>query len=65
MNKTINGIPKEICLSLTQNAKGYFYVDKVSINGNTEIEVLEKMDKMLKEVKKRLEGLNKEREKKE
>ena len=53
-----NGIPTEYTLSLTQTAKGFFYVDRLSITAENEDKVLEKMDKLVGEVKKRLEKLN-------
>ena len=60
MNEIINtnGIPKEITISLTQSSRGLFYVDKLSVTGNTEDELFSKLDKMIKEVKKRLNELN-------
>ena len=56
----MNGVPEEYVVSLTQTAKGVFYVDRVSIKAESEEKVLENMDKMVVELKKRLEELNKD-----
>jgi len=58
--ETINGIPKKYSISLTQTAKGYFYVDKLGIEADTEEELIKKLDSIVKEVKNRLIELNKE-----
>lgn len=54
----INGIPKEYELSLTQTAKGLFYVDRLTIRANDEKDILAKFDSYIKEVKERLNQLN-------
>jgi len=56
----MNGIPEEYFVSLTQTSKGVIYIDKVSIKAETEEKLLDKLDKFVVELKKRLEGLNRE-----
>jgi len=54
----MNGIPDEYTVSLTQTAKGVIYIDKILIRAGNEHKVLEKMDFLVNEVKKRLKNLN-------
>ena len=56
----INGVPRELEISLTQTAKGLFYVDRLVVRANTEKEILEKLDSTLGAVKERLTKINQE-----
>ena len=56
--ETINGVPKEVTLSLTQTAKGVIYIDKVSISGNTEQDVLDRMEKLMKDILNKISMMN-------
>jgi len=45
-------------LTITQTAKGIFYVDKLYVKANTQKELLEEMENLIYEVKTKLEQLN-------
>jgi len=55
---SMNGIPRDYTLSLTQTAKGLFYVDKLVVSANSEEDLLKKIDSLVHEVKERLNQLN-------
>ena len=54
----VNGVPNEYSLTITQTAKGIFYVDKLYVKANTQKELLEEMENLIYEVKTKLEQLN-------
>ena len=56
--ENLNGVPKELSVSLTQTAKGVYYVDRLKIDANTEEELLEKLSSVLKKVNEKLKEVN-------
>ena len=51
--------PDSIALSLTQTAKGHWYVDRLTANGGTLKDMLALLDELIKETNTRLNTLNK------
>ena len=56
--ENINGVPKEYSISLTQTAKGIYYVDRLRIDSNSIEEMMNKLTTVMTKVNEKLKEVN-------
>ena len=56
--ENVNGVPKEYSISLTQTAKGIYYVDRLKIEANTLQEMMTMLSSTMVAVNAKLKEVN-------